>query len=304
MTIEQALEEFLLAGRADGLRPATLKWYGRVIGALVKRFAGCELTAITKHDMRQYIADMRERKAYTDAPQKPEQEESLSRDSIASYVTGLHRFWSWAAGEWKIDNPMKDIKRPKRPLPQPKAIDGADFVAMFSATKDTEAGIRDRALLAFFADTGARLGGVLSLTVDRLHIEARKAYVHEKGGKSRVVFFTYFTAQLLARWLGVRKSGDKHVFISPKTSTRLSESGLYQIWKRLKKRSKVIGRVNPHSFRHRFAREFILNGGDIATLAKMLGNSIRVASLYYAVFDEDELRDMHDKFNAIDSLEL
>lgn len=249
--------------------------------------------------MREYVAGLHERKAYANASQKPAQEGNLSRDSVASYVTALHRFWAWAADEHDIPNPMQGIKRVKRRKPQPKAIDGKDFVALFSATKDSIAGIRDRALLAFFADTGCRLGGALSLTLDRLHPIERKAYVWEKGDKSRAVFFTHYTAQLIQHWLGVRRAADQHVFISMESGKGLSMSGVHEILKRLKKRAKVKGRVNPHSFRHRFAREFIRNGGDISTLAKLLGNSIQVSADYYAVFDEDELREIHDKYSPM-----
>ncbi len=88
------------------------------------------------------------------------------------------------------------------------------------------------------------------------------------------------------------------------TGAPLTASGVHEMLKRLKKRAKVTGRVNPHSFRHNFAREYIRNGGEVVTLAKILGHSdINVTSSYYAVFDEDELAQFHALHTPMKSLE-
>jgi hypothetical protein len=60
----------------------------------------------------------------------------------------------------------------------------------------------------------------------------------------------------------------------------------------LKQAASVKGRVNPHAFRHRFACEYISNGRDISTLAKIPGHTdLSTTANYYAVFDEEELHD-------------
>jgi len=67
----------------------------------------------------------------------------------------------------------------------------------------------------------------------------------------------------------------------------------------------VSGRCNPHSFRHNFAREYLRNGGDLATLAKLLGHSnISTTASYYAVFASDELAQFHERYSPLKSLKL
>jgi integrase/recombinase XerD len=84
------------------------------------------------------------------------------------------------------------------------------------------------------------------------------------------------------------------------TGEGLTDSGIALILKRLKKRAGVTGRTNPHAFRHGFAREFILNGGDIVVLSKLLGhNNINTTAAFYAIFTEDELAGMHAKFSPL-----
>jgi site-specific recombinase XerD len=304
MDIQTAINSFIKAARADGLRPATIKWYSSLLGSFAADFQTQEISSVTTDELRDYIISLRERdEKYVDAPQKPVQEGGFSEATIAGHVTALHAFWAWSANEYDIRNPMKNIKRPKRRNPVPKAIAQQDYMKLFNATGEGESGVRDRAILAFFADTGCRLGGLLSLTLGNLDLQQRRAVVIEKGGKSRTIVFTFYTAQLLHKWLYFRSSDSDRVFVSMSTGKPLTESGVNQVLKRLKARAKVTGRVNPHSFRHNFAREYIKNGGDVVTLAKLLGHSdVQTTAAYYAVFTNDELAELHEKFSPMNQL--
>lgn len=218
--------------------------------------------------------------------------------SVNGHVTALHAFWAWVASEYQRPNPMRGIRRPRPIHPEPKTISPADFVRLLQ-----HANTRDAALLCFFADTGARLGGVVNLQITDLDIEHKQAIVWEKGGKRRRVYFTSFTAGLLTRWMLTRVSDSDYVFTNQHTGDGLTASGIEQVLKRLKKRAGVKGRVNPHAFRHHFAREYILNGGDVVTLARLLGHEqVTTTAAYYAVFSDDELGDLHGRYNPMKRL--
>jgi hypothetical protein len=76
-----------------------------------------------------------------------------------------------------------------------------------------------------------------------------------------------------------------------------------QMLRRVGKRAGVKGRVNPHAFRHAFAREFILNGGDIGTVSQILGHAqISVTKQFYAVWTTEELKGEHDRFSLVSRL--
>lgn len=304
MKLQHALQEFLLASRADGLRPATLQWYRSLLSMFVKEIGG-EMEVVTPRVIRQYIVGLEDRPArYIDAPQKPMQRGGLSKASIAAHVRALHAFWKWCAREYHLErNPMENIKRQRVVPPEPKAISGTDFVKLFNATESGRNGERDRAILVFFADTGARLGGLITLTLDNLFIEDQRAIVREKGQKTRGVVFTAYTARILCQWLAVRPANSSRYVFTSQRGAKLTESGVNQMLARLKSRAGVTGRVNPHSFRHGFAREYLRNGGDLATLARLLGHSdISTTAAYYAVFSQDELADLHERFSPLRSM--
>lgn len=295
-TLDNALTDFILSCEANGLSPVTIKGYRAIARMMIRSIGDVPYASVTGRQMREYIAGLRGAKErYKNAPQKPSQAGGLSKDTIASYVTTLHVFWAWVAQEHKIDNPMKGIKRPKRGKPEPRGIDTDNFVLLF----DAAACIRDKAILAVLADTGCRIGGLLDMSIERLYLAKRRAYVTEKGEKTRALFFTHYTAQLLGAYIGSRRSGP--LWLSETQETPLTEAGIYMMLKNLKRRTGVTGRVNPHAFRHGFAREYISRGGDISTLAKLLGHAdMSITARYYAVFDEDELQLFHDKFTPME----
>lgn len=305
MLTPDALREYLLACRADGLRPATLQWYRSLLTAFADALANQELATITPRMIRQYIVDLEDRAdRYIDAVQKPKQRGGLSKASVAAHVRALHAFWKWCEREYHLaHNPMENIKRQRVVPPEPKAISGEDFVKLFNATEAGRFGERDRAILVFLADTGARLGGLITLTLDNLFIEDQRAIVREKGQKTRSVVFTAYTARILYQWLAARRAvASRYVFTSQR-GAKLTESGVNQMLDRLKTRAGTTGRVNPHSFRHGFAREYLRNGGDLATLARLLGHSdISTTAAYYAVFSQDELAGLHEKFSPLTSM--
>lgn len=304
MKLPDAISDYLLACAADGLSESTIKWYRSMLTVFCDDFQDCEIEAISANMIRQYIVSLQNRTVrYTGAPQKPQQSGGLSESSIAGHVRALHAFWGWCAREYGTSNPMVNIRRQKNPTPKPKAISPADFVRLFNATGDDAIGKRDRAILCFLADTGCRIGGLLRLQINDLVIDDRRAYVVEKGDKRRAVVFTSYTAQVLRHWMRVRESIATTVFVSMTTGRPLTNSGVNQILSRLKERAGITGRVNPHSFRHNFAREYLRNGGDLATLAALLGHSdISTTAAYYAVFSHDELAQLHEKFSPLRSI--
>lgn len=69
---------------------------------------------------------------------------------------------------------------------------------------------RDFALFLFFADTGCRAGGAAGLRVQDIDFENMRAFVTEKGDKSRPVSFGAVCARALQAWLKKRpaKAGE------------------------------------------------------------------------------------------------
>lgn len=286
MTVQEAIEEFILAAGADGLSRATVKWYTSLLGKLTVQIKNPELTAITTSQLRGYLIHLRKA--------------GLSEESVHGHTRALHRFFKWCAAEYDVPNPMEHIKYPKQLKSKlPKAVSIGDVIKLFEACDESPLGKRDKAILAFLLDTGCRAAGLRGLTLDALDLERRRAIVLEKGNELRTVFFNEDSAALLSAWLLERNPTSEYVFHSERGG-QLSATGLRLVMNRLKAKAGVTGRVNPHSFRHGFAREYILSGGDMGTLSRILGHKdIGTTQNHYAIFLTDELARLHERFSPM-----
>jgi len=289
MKITDAVVSFLEAIESDGLKSKTIAWYRwLLLSELCGRYGRRSVHTITASDLRRYIVEQRKR--------------LLSEDTIHAHHRALHRFFNWCSAEYGTANPMVNMKLPKQPKPKlPKAISIFDIVRLIETCGDDQLGIRDAAMIAFLADTGCRAAGVCGLKLIDLDMDHGRAHVTEKGDKVRAVYFSETTAVLMGRWLDQRDRAAT-VFHNHRGAP-ITPNGLLQMTNRRKAQAGIRGRTNPHSFRHGFAREYLKAGGDLATLARILGHEdVSTTALFYGVFTGDEIQNAHRKHSPMGAI--
>lgn len=290
-SVSRGVELMLLALQADGVKPETVKWYRHRLARFLRVCGGRDVRAVTLDDVRAYIVSLREL--------------DYSAYTLFSLVRVARRLFKWLYEERKIDDGFyKRIKPPKLPQLPPKAVDLGDVRAMLKACGRSPIGKRDKATVLFLLDTGCRVGGLCGLKVRDLDLKGGRAEVVEKGDKVRSVLFGELTSDAIRAWLRARSFAESEfVFTSTRDGRAMTGFTVIQLLRRMAKRAGVKGRVNPHAFRHAFAREFILNGGDIGTVSQILGHTqITVTKQFYAVFNTEELKGEHDKFSPVSRL--
>jgi site-specific recombinase XerD len=307
MLLTDAIQELIIATRSAGRSIRTVEVYQRHLKYFCDYLGNPDISEITASDLRRYAVSLQDRTMrYVGHPTSGTRPGGLERDSISSYMRAVKRLFNWLASENMISvNPARGLRLPRSTDRDPKSYDVDDFVRLLIATQgNTPIRLRDRALLLLLADTGCRVGGLTRLRLDDLDINKRMVRLHEKGERFRSIPFSVATLDALMLWLDARpKVSEDWVFINlgPLVrEVRLTEDAVGEVFRRLKKRAKVKGRVNPHSFRHGFAREWIRAGGDLATLARMLGHVDPSITLrYYARFQADELHNFHARFSPV-----
>lgn len=283
MNLQSALDDFLLACEADGLSRTSLRWYKSILSRFVAAYPDEQVKDISANAIRGYLVGLKE---------------SYSEDSRGSYTRALHRFWKWTAAEYGIVNPMRNIRYPQKPPARHRAAELVDILKMFA-----EAGERDRAIIAFILDTGARAGGVCGLRIQDVDLNNRTAIVTEKGRKTRQVPFKAFTANAIREWLTVRRTDAEYLFHAHDSNTRLLPNGLYQAMRRLGRRAGVQGRFNPHALRHAFSNAFYQAGEGkyLVELARIMGHrDLRTLIENYVSRTDEHVRAAHDSYSPID----
>lgn len=82
--------------------------------------------------------------------------------------------------------------------------------------------------------------------------------------------------------------------------------GIYQALERMGNAAGIEdARLNPHTFRHTFARSWLANGGDIYKLSLVLGHSeMQTTLMYLKDYQSREARAEHTQFSPVERMRL
>lgn len=152
--------------------------------------------------------------------------------------------------------------------------------------------VRDRALLLFLYNTGARVQEVCDLRLAHLELgtgsESSRVHLHGKGNKWRVCPLWSETARQLKRLAESEGSltPDDHVF-QARPGRALTRFGVYKIVRRLSAGleahggSGQSGRISPHVWRHTAAVHLLESGVEINVVRGWLGHvSLETTNCY------------------------
>lgn len=145
---------------------------------------------------------------------------------------------------------------------------------------------RDKAVLAVLLDTGIRAAELCSLTLENVHITPQDGFlkVMGKGRREREVPLGKQSRLLLRDYIKhyrLNIENEPHVFISHRHDP-LTTNALRAMFKAWMRRAKISGvRCSPHDCRHTYAINFLLQGGNLYVLSRLMGHSsISVTEVY------------------------
>jgi site-specific recombinase XerD len=172
---------------------------------------------------------------------------------------------------------------------------------------DNEQGLRDRAIIELLFSSGLRVSELTNLNRDHVNTKRREFMVRGKGQKDRPVFIGEAAALRVEDYLGARLDNLPPLFLSYSRNSSISNSGDYRrltprsIQRIINKYARLAGitkHVSPHTMRHSFATDLLMNGADLRSVQSMLGHSnISTTQVYTHVTDE-HLREVYEKFHS------
>jgi site-specific recombinase XerD len=167
---------------------------------------------------------------------------------------------------------------------------------------------RDRLIIALLLDTGLRLSELAGLRVGDL-LPDGYLRVRGKGGKERLVPLGTVTEARLPDYLAhgrprpVGRDVD-HIFLA-RDGRPLSPVAIQHALRRLGRRAGLTGvRTNPHTFRHTFAKLYLLNRGDLFSLQRILGHTTLDMVRRYVNLDTGEVKRQHAQASPVDRLAI
>jgi site-specific recombinase XerD len=180
-----------------------------------------------------------------------------------------------------------------------RLIDGMDITS--------ESGLRDRAIVELLFSSGLRVSELVNLNRDHINTKRREFMVRGKGQKDRPIFISESAAGWVDRYLDARQDTLAPLFISYSKNVEANTSGDFRrltarsIQRMVNKYARLAGitkHVSPHTMRHSFATDLLMNGADLRSVQSMLGHSnISTTQIYTHVTDE-HLREVYEKFHS------
>jgi integrase/recombinase XerD len=142
--------------------------------------------------------------------------------------------------------------------------------------KRTWLGIRDRAILLVLLDTLIRVSELVGVDAEDVGLDDGLIRVMGKGGNERRVPIGMAAGQALRRYRNVvqdLRPGDP--FFITRYGHRISRWAVHMMMANSGRAAGIEGvRCSPHTLRHTGAKRFILAGGDVFTLQKLLGHRV------------------------------
>jgi site-specific recombinase XerD len=233
--------------------------------------------------------------------------DELQKNTLNYHLIALRSFLKFCAKR-DIDALSADkIELAKTVRKQVTYLSYEEVQLLFGAIDvSAPAGLRDRAILELLFSSGLRVSELVGLDRDHVNLKRQEFTVRGKGQKDRPVFISDEAARCIGEYLATRADTATPLFIrygGPRTADRsgnflrLTARSVQRMVARYAKLAGITKKVSPHTLRHSFATDLLMNGADIRSVQAMLGHSNIATTQIYTHVTDPYLRDIHKKFH-------
>ncbi len=166
--------------------------------------------------------------------------------------------------------------------------------------------LRDKAMLELLFSTGLRVSELAGLSREQVNLNRDEFTVRGKGKKLRVVFLSNQGKYWLKQYLARRGDVSPALFVAHDRAQKGREDGLagltprsvQRVVERYARLAGITKRITPHTMRHTFATDLLMNGADIRSVQALLGHSSITTTQVYTHITNQHLREIHEAFHA------
>jgi site-specific recombinase XerD len=307
LELENLVQGFKLSCQTEGKSPKTIEWYiafiGRFLGFLKRNEMPTDLEEVQKVHIRAFIQYL-QTEAKTPFRGKP-----LSSATVQGYVRSLKAFFAWVIREEYLEvNPMSKIPVPKGTIKILNTFSREQIADMLEVCqKYNDTGYRNMTIILLLLDTGLRASELISISLDDINLEDGLIKIRlAKGNKERQVPVGSLVQKSLWKYINHYRPKPvtpevRQLFLSD-YGIPLSMNGLQQMVRRYGVHAGISGvRCSCHTFRHTFAKNYILNGGDIFSLQRILGHSSLASVRTYLNLFAADVKRQHQHFSPVNN---
>lgn len=278
------ISEYLDYQTAMGRSPRTVEENFCNLSKFAEYFVGYEVQQIKPRMLDAYVSSLRS--------------DSLADATISTKVQAIKAFLKFCVSRgYLAGSPGNHLVRPKYiNVRQDKVMSLSELQTLCEFT-EKNGYILENCLLLFLADTGARVGELISLNIRNLDLIDCSAVVTGKTGE-RYVFFTEPTAEALKRWIAIRPRTDPDAVFT----SRVGRLNTWTVYHYLEDIANQVGvtRYNPQSIRHLVGQSWVDKGVNLELVRIKLGHrDINTTARFYTHQDRERSRSASRKYSIV-----
>lgn len=268
------IADFLTDLRARNYSPQTLLAYSKTLQAAQVALGATPLTDAQPADLRRFFSTQAQNTATT---------KLRHIAAIKTYAKFVRRSQPAAP----LVKTAATLQGPRKARHLPKALSTNQTEALISLASrpspDRAAWkvARDRAIILLLYGAGLRSAEALSLPA-AVDVDTDAIRVVGKGRRERLVPLLPVVAQAVNTYRRLYQPKER-------LFEGFSDRDLRRLMQRLREALGLPSTASPHSLRHSFATHIYQNGGDIRTLADLLGHASVSTTAIYMATDEATL---------------
>jgi len=302
VAIHEAVQEFLVDRQSLGRADATVRFYRTHLIAFADYLDDLgtkSLGDLSRQGLRGFFAYLHQR--------------DITQNTLAAYDRAIRAFLHWCQHEFSFKRDLfAGRPRIRQSQKMPETWTDDEIKALLEVCRDDGIGVRDHAIMLLFLDTGLRAGELVSLTMDDLTLGQDQGMVrvlpeHSKSKRERNVPICAETMHWLRAWIKVRPSEAVPLFVACDGvnlgTEPLTAGGLNQLVRRRVEKAGIKAKPRLcHIWRHTFAKRYVVAGGDLETLRRLLGHTSLDVTRRYLNFRTADLREKHRQFSPVGRL--
>lgn len=233
--------------------------------------------------------------------------DSLSPLTQSYHLIALRSFLGYCSKRDIITLTPEKVELPKTRRKQVSFLSQEETERIMDVVEDqTPQDLRDKAIIELLFSSGLRVSELCNLDRDHINLKRGEFMVRGKGQKDRPVFISPEASECLAAYLETRSDDARPLFIrysgfktgdKDGNSFRLTPRSVQRIVAHYAKLAGITKKVSPHTLRHSFATDLLMNGADIRSVQSMLGHSNIATTQVYTHVTDQHLRDIHRKYH-------
>lgn len=234
---------------------------------------------------------------------------SLSLTTQGYHLIALRSFLGYLAKRDIACLAASKVELPKTKRQQVTFLTPEEVGRLLAVVSTTnESGLRDRSILELLFSSGLRVSELVGLNRDHINAQRREFTVRGKGQKDRPVYIGALAAEHIEEYLATRGDSLPPLFISYRDNQqqtldnsgdfrRLTPRSIQRLIKSYALKAGITKAVSPHTMRHSFATDLLINGADIRSVQSLLGHSNIATTQIYTHITDQHLKEVHEKFH-------